>query len=185
MLVSESLVLLTVEMQLKYINNINIYKIKDNILSPKRLRTPGTKSKPGSPSAPNPEDLKKDSEMIEALQSAKSNPKFQRVVQHMEVLIQNTRSARTELEQMVQITRELRNQCSLQEKECVSLENDQSRVKSEVEELTARMQALQSEKTLVELKLEELRQENAKLETFLAVSRNHRLSFDICHFICN
>nr|KAJ3422858.1 hypothetical protein HK105_005942 [Polyrhizophydium stewartii] len=103
------------------------------------------------------------------LAAAKANPKFQRMVQHIDSLVERTRGVRSEMEQMMQITRELHDQCALQERECAALEGDQAKVKEEIETLTARIQSLMTDKMQTEQRLEELRLENAKLDSYLQV----------------
>ncbi|EGF81865.1 hypothetical protein BATDEDRAFT_23536 [Batrachochytrium dendrobatidis JAM81] len=116
-----------------------------------------------------------NSNTLANLASARENPKFQRMVQHIETLLERTKGARHEMERMIQITKELRDQCALQEQECVALEVDQTKVKEEINGLTGRLKTLMSDKISTEQKLEELRLENIKLDAFLQQAQDSSL----------
>eukprot|EP00842_Homolaphlyctis_polyrhiza_P002820 jgi/Hompol1/3539/HPOL_006597-RA len=119
------------------------------------------------PKVAPPDDPSDEIQASANLAAAKGNPKFHRMIQHIEAITERTQNARTELETMIALTRELKEQCLLQEKECASLEEDRLKIKAEITGLNSRLAALSAEKHQTEAKLDELRSENAKLEAFL------------------
>ncbi|KAI8913539.1 hypothetical protein EDD86DRAFT_187572 [Gorgonomyces haynaldii] len=109
-------------------------------------------------------------QLHDELEKYRNNPKFQKLVQHIDALSDRSLKAREELERMVNVSNELKMQSQNQEKEILLVEEDQRKTRDEVDSLKTKLQFLLAEKEAVEQRLENLRQENSKLETFIQVS---------------
>lgn len=121
-------------------------------------------------SFPNGNDTRASiEENMDKLMEFRKNPKFMRLVQHIDGLIDRAKTTENDLQRMMDISRSLKEQCRLQEEECNVVEKDKAASKEEVDQLRMRVNILIAEKSQAETKLEGLRQENAKLELFLEV----------------
>ena len=118
------------------------------------------KSKPKEPEEEDP-DLD--------LSLFRENPKYLRLLQHIDGLTLKTDQMHQELQKMISISVSLKDQVAVQEQECKAIETDQERVKNEIEILKTRTSILNDQKNSIEDKLDKLKKENAKLEVFILV----------------